>query len=100
MGATARGVLLLVQDAVARAHGAALFAAAFADANAAQGGAGETLAVEREFEMRFRFPRMILGAEPEIDVAAPRFHDFAGVHFPFGIPDFFEFNERAADFRP
>src|SRR5580692_4921617 len=62
VGAAAGRVFFFAGDAVAGAHYSAFFAAAFADAYAAQGCGGEAAVVVGKLKIYWRFPEGVVGA--------------------------------------
>ena len=99
MGAAAGRVLLLARHAEARAHDAALVVTAFADSNATQSGVREAAVVLREFEVRVRAPRIVVGAKTQIFIQPVRLDDHPGIHLPVRIPSILELVERLDQFR-
>src|SRR5690348_5522984 len=91
MGAATRGMLFLQGGTIARTHGALLVAAALADTDAAKGGLIEASAVLQVVEVRNRLDGAIVGAEAQVFIDAVGIDDFARIHFPFRIPESFEF---------
>ena len=104
VGASACRVALFPRDHETRAHGVldamASEAAAFAYTHATQRGARKAAVIIGKFEMRLRLPRFVPRIQAQIFVHAIRFHDFARVHFPIGIPDRLEFMEGLQQFWP
>ena len=90
-GTPARRMLLLVGDHVAGAHRAAFIAPAFAHADAAFGGTDEVPLVVGKFEIRFRLPWTVIGAEPEMLFRLCSVDELSGIHPIARIPDVFEF---------
>ncbi len=96
VSAAAGGVFFFVRDAVAGAHDAPVFAAAFANAHAAQRGGGKAAVIGGKLESGLRFPGCVVGAEAKIFVElVGRFlrqtNELAGIHLPVGIPCGLEF---------
>jgi len=89
VGAAAGGVFFVVCRAVAGTHHATFFAAAFADAHAAQCGVRQAALIGGKLEAGLRLPGSIVGAEAEIFVElverlSRQTNDLAGIHFQSG----------------
>src|SRR5690606_14383118 len=93
VGPAAGGVFLLLQHHEARAHGAAAEAAAQADPDAPERGAGEAPVVPRVAEMGPGRGGIVVGAETEIRVPRVGIDELARVHPPLGVPDRLELAE-------
>ena len=87
-------MLLIVRDAIARAHGAAVLAPARADADASGRREREAAPIIGEGEMRLQSRSSIPCAQPQILIDAVRVHDLARIHPAAGIPDRLEFAKR------
>src|SRR5262249_15480298 len=93
-------VFLLFGGAEARAHDAALAAAALADAHTAERGSRELAIVLRKTERRLHAAARPAAREAEGRNDRIRIQDAAGVHAPVGIPDALEVAERFDELRP
>ncbi len=100
VGAAAGRVHLLLGHHVARAHGAVLFLAALADADAALGRVGEAPLVVQELEVRLDLGRVVGGAEPEVLARQVGVDHLVGVHLVVGVPDRLELAEGPDQLRP
>src|SRR5215472_2416628 len=92
-GTPARRVLLFARDHEAGAHSAPFETAASANADTAQGRAGETALVVREPEMRFKLRRVVRGTETQVFVYAIGIHYLTRVHLAIRIPGGLKFLE-------
>ena len=86
-------VHLLLGHHVARAHGAVLFLAALADADATLGRVGEAPLVVGELEVRLDLRRVVGGPEPEVLARQVRVDHLVRVHLVVGVPDRLELAE-------
>src|SRR5215472_9479948 len=84
-------VLLFARDHEAGAHGATLEAAARANADTAQRGAGKTALVVREPEVRFKLRRLVRGTETHVFVHTICIYYLTRVHLAIGVPDGLKF---------
>ena len=96
--APACGMPLFMRDHKAGTHSVVIrfgsvFPPTFTHANAAQRGVREAAFVVWIFEMSFRFPRVVVGAKPQVFINAIRINYFSRIHLPIGVPDGFEFTE-------
>src|SRR5579871_5390397 len=91
-------MLFFASDHIAGAHGAAIVTTADAGADATFGCIREAVMILRKMEVRRRILRMIAGAETQIFIDAVWIDDFAGIHFPVGIPNRFELAKRFDNF--
>ena len=93
VGAAAGGVFFFAGGAVAGAHQAAIFATAFAHADASERGLGEAAVVGWKFENCLWLPGRIVRAEAQVFVELVGLDHFSGIHLPIGIPRRFKFAE-------
>src|SRR6476660_5850071 len=93
--ATARAMHFFPRDPIARAHGLAFLTPAFADADATERSPGEAIVVPRKLKVCpwLRWP--VVDTESQIFIDAVWLDNLAWIHFPFWIPNRFEFPERA-----
>lgn len=92
-----RRVPLVLRGHVARAHGAALAAAAEAHTDASQRRLGEAATVLREGEVGGDRERRVRRAQAQVLVESEGVDDLAGVHLGVGVPDGLELTERLDD---
>src|SRR4030095_13299456 len=92
--AAARRMRLLARHLVTRTHRAAVVAAAFPDADAAERREREAATVVLKREMRGRLRWAVIGAEAQVLVGSVRIDDLARIHFSLRVPDRLELPER------
>ncbi|HEX6481648.1 MAG TPA: hypothetical protein VF043_22630, partial [Ktedonobacteraceae bacterium] len=85
-------------DHVARAHRAAIHAAAFAHTNTAQCGCGEAALVVGKGEMRRRLGRIVRSTEAQMLVEAVGIDHLARIHLTIRIPGGLKFAECLHEF--
>jgi hypothetical protein len=91
-------MLFFVRGPPTGTHHTALFAAAFAHTHAAQRRVRQAALIERELEMRLRFPWRVVGAEAKIRVELVGLDQLAGIHLPVWIPCGLELAKRLHQF--
>ncbi len=97
--APARAVLFFLRSHVTRAHGAAVIFSARAEPNASQRGFCQRAVVLGKLEVRFRFERAIVRAEPQVFRRQMRIHHFVGIKLVVRVPGALEFSERLHQLR-
>src|SRR5262245_33203347 len=91
---SARRVLLLACDQVARAHRPRVVLPAFTDADAAEGRPGEAALVLRKLEVRGEPGRVVGRTQAKVGVHRVWIDDLAWIHLAVRVPDRLELPER------